>query len=243
MAKGGNNKAGKSVENYKSLVSYTDGIISSNSYKDIKYNNDRIIIMKDNLGGEMAIGMNTGKFYDIVKSSELDLRVSNVGDEKKNGRAYVKFAIPGNDKFMIANYIAMIIVGELSEEFDVRLKSMDFKDGLLCGKNIEVNHANGNVKDNVYSNLDVTTRQLNLAHSRLMSELEYSLNGVYTTKLDNGSNMFLNGNKVTGEQIEKFNRRFSSIQIKAYKDSKGEFRPRFSKSDLNIIAKEFGLVS
>lgn len=246
------NTKGKNRENYIKLSQHIENEIRNNRVERIRLTpQQEFYIISDVSQKYVGIDIDTGELYRIKIDSEGTGRLvkSDGGSDKANARQYIRFSIEGNDGFMLANYVLQMALGRLSDNFDDTLKSMEWYDGIQCGTKLPViNHIDGNTENNSLDNLEVTTNGMNNAHGRLMSELHHTFPGEYVEeygKTDSKGNRplrFINGNRVTSEDIEKFNKTHNSkLKIKGRLNKGGEFRPYYSSRELEVIIKDIGL--
>lgn len=232
------NKKGRNYDNYSALSNYIKGLIERGEYR-IEDNN---IEIKDIEGTSIIINTTTGDLYRY--DVNMNLKRVQAGENKENGRTYVKFPIDGEENFYMVNYVAMIALGVLSSDSEVVNMSerwhneySNVGDGKLV-----INHKDGNVKNNSYSNLELTTSKLNNAHGRLLHEIHYYFGDDYTETYGKTDRLIrlINGNSISCKDIEKFNSANPKLAIKNFREN-GLFAPHYTKAQLKYIIKYFNL--
>jgi hypothetical protein len=241
------NGALKNDYNYSTLSNYVQDIIKQEDYEIRTLpNNDVVVIIPDNNSEKIAISTINGQLYYVDDTTgDMVFEKCEAGKRKMNKRSYISFPIPGNEKFMLANYIGMIAVGTVLDDFWASFKSNNWHDSFKVMDKKELNHADGDQTNNTYDNFDVTTPALNKAHSRLMAEIHNAFPNVYTEEFvdvkGNRQHKFINGNKVFGADIEKFNRSHLNCKIQAFKNVNGQWKSNYTKAQVQVMINALGI--
>lgn len=206
------NRAGQQIQNKKDTINYLRE----------QYKNNRLLV--------------SDKIYTLIDNNkkivvQLDIKTghylnSTAGEKKSNRRAYIKI-----NGIMVPNYTFRVICdGLVSQDFNLRCKLADLYDSDTA----EINHINGDTEDNSSDNLEVVNKSLNTAHSRFMSEVYFYFPSLIDIREDcqgNKMHSWKDKKGVSCKQIDNWNKTHNK-QIKAFKDKKGEFNPRFTKAEI-----------
>lgn len=187
---------------------------------------------------------------------------TSAGSDKSNKRSYVNVPLPSNRKFMCPDYWAKIACDYIlrgTGDFII------WRDGIHTWGEIPkghpswrpkekmfgpyvidtvINHINGNSLDPRSKNLEVVSNALNTAHARLMSEIHYWYPDIVEEVEDcqgNKMHIYSDGVGISCSKIEDWNKKHKDLEIRAFKDKKGEFRSRFTLQQMNDMLDFFGV--
>lgn len=187
------------------------------------------------------------------------------GENKANKRAYVNI-----NGYMCADYNFKVVCGGLFEESmyskyklyrdgkktyrfftsaECKEKGYKVSDHMMgpCIDNTVVNHMDGDTENNTSDNLEVVTIGMNDAHGRLMAEIyAYYADILVSREYNVADKCYMYkclGFSISCDDIERYNKEHSKKPIRAFKDKKGEFNPRFSKDEIDSILKFLGIES
>lgn len=214
--------------------------------------NDMYILQLDNKLIKMDIS--TGRYLDTA-----------AGENKANKRAYVNI-----NGYMCADYNFKVVCDGLFDESlyskyelyrdgkktyrfftpaECKKLGYNVKDHMMgpCVDNTVVNHMDGDTENNASENLEVVTIGMNDAHGRLMAEIyTYYADTLVSREYNVADKCYMYkclGFSISCDDIERYNKEHSKKPIKAFKDKKGEFNPRFTKEEIDNILKFLGILS
>lgn len=214
--------------------------------------------LKDN--GGYVIEASNGTILGIMDVYSGTWVSSTSGNRKSNKRAYVNIPLDEHPTFMCAAYWFKVACDGIfqyertsAEKLDKWINGIErsvlASDGIWVKECLpgEINHINGDSLDNFSGNLEVTTRSLNLAHSRLMSETAYHFPHLINTEIDcQGKKMhsWVDGLGVNCKLIEEWNEEKAitdNLKIVGFKDRAGEWRSRYDRDTLRLILGNLGI--
>ena len=187
------------------------------------------------------------------------------GNNKANKRAYVDI-----NGYMCADYNFKVVCDGLFDESlyskyklyrdgkktyrlftsaECKKKGYKVSDHMMgpCVDNTVVNHKDGDTENNLSDNLEVVTIGMNDAHGRLMAEIyTYYADTLISREYNAADKCYMYkclGFSISCDDIERYNSINTKHPIKAFKDKKGEFTPRFTKDEIDNILKFLGIES
>lgn len=255
------NSKGKEVDNKLSLCSMMEQA----------YEEDRLIEANLETGGKVYALLNEqGNTLVVLDKTTGKFLFTKAGANKSNKRQYINLPIPGNTKYMIANYTFRIIAeGLLSDNSKHKDRYIRYRDGVYTyrlytkeeciekGYNpkegimgpiydaTDINHINGNTNDNRDCNLEVDTKGMNNAHSRLMAEVAYYHPELISVSDDcQGHKMhkWVDSIGISCKQIRDWNKRNPNDTIKAFRDKNGEWTPGLTEEQVDRILRYFNKI-
>lgn len=207
--------------------------------------------------GDLITITNEDNVINMTLSGEFP---NNKVGNRYDSRSYVKVKTESK-AIMVPNYWIIIAVSGLLLG-DSRYK--EWKNGrptwghlpktdpryskqeTICGPYVEemvINHINGDASLCDLENLEVASSAENGAHARLMKEINFYHPDLVECSLDGKGNRTYKytGKAISCKDIEKWNSIKEKFKIQGFKDKKGEFRPRLSKEQIDLIVAFFGL--
>lgn len=118
----------------------------------------------------------------------------------------------------------------------------------MCGPYNEetvINHINGDASLCDLENLEIVSSAENNTHARLMKEINFYHPDLVECSLDGKGNRTYKYTRksISCKDIEKWNNIKGNFKIQGFKDKKGEFKPRLSKEQIDLIIAFFNLKS
>lgn len=208
----------------------------------------KVVGIRDCEGSWVYIDMTNGNYINFIGDKMIGYAYEEHITDKSNLRRYksIKTSIK---KIMAPDY--WFVIALAYRVFGFEEYKRDFKlwvhgDISTDGKRraYEINHISGDSLNSALWNLEVTSRGLNNAHGRLMSEIhnyDDSLVDVKTDCYGIRHLKFVNGTGISCKAIEEFNSLENGIKIKAFKDKDGKFEPRYSTVEMKKIIDHFGI--
>ena len=217
----------------------------------VKFDNMYILQLDSKL---IKMDISTGRYLD-----------TNAGNNKANKRAHVNI-----NGYMCADYNFKVVCDGLFEESlyskyklyrdgkktyrlftPAECKKLGYKvsDHMIgpCVDNTVVNHKDGDTENNTSDNLEVVTIGMNDAHGRLMAEIyTYYADTLVSREYNVADKCYMYkclGFSISCNDIERYNSINTKHPILAFKDKKEEFRPRFTKEEIDNILEFLGIES
>ena len=252
------NVSGKEIINKSELCSYME-----DSAKQGK-------LIKGTINGKdayiLVVNENNIICMEIEKGGFI---YTDAGTNKSNKRQYINLPLPRNNKFMCNNYSFRVICdGLLNDDYIHKDRYIAYRDGIETERKytkkecyyrgIEydkdspvytidylpsvINHINGDTEDNTDTNLEVVSKAMNSAHSRLMSEIAYHRPELIITEIDcqgNKMHRFADKIGISCKQISSWNARYKNALIRPFKNKDGEWQSHFTSEDIEKMLKYF----
>lgn len=232
------NSRGRSIENKYARIDMME-----TAYAEGK-------LVKDIAGVNYLLFDSDDTLLAMMQIDSGEYQLSTAGQHKSNKRSYIEIKgmmFNAHDFKLIADGIFARYNKERTRENGIiASKYLSYIDG----ESKEVNHINGNTLDNRTENLEVVTRALNMAHARLMAEVEVYFPNLVTHDVDcqgNKMHTWVDGKGVSCRQIEDWNREHS-LQIKSFKSKKDPvtnqviWQSKYSMSDIIRMLQYFGIM-
>lgn len=220
------NKQGQALINKQTFIDYM-----RDAYEDgrLYVNDDGDVYMLVDEEGYVVVTM------DVESGMYTNTKA---GNKKSNKRQYINI-----DGLMRPNYEFRIVAEGLLAINNEAVDRFEYYEETDCA---EINHMNGNTLDNRFSNLEVTTKALNRAHSRFMSEAAEYYPDLFIIRVDcQGRRMhsWVDNVGISCKQVAEWNSENDDMQIMAFKNPNGEWRPHFEKSDVAMMLRFFGKIA
>lgn len=252
------NVSGKEIKNKSELCNYMESCLEQGKLIKGTIDGKDVYMLVANKHNIICMEIHSGKFI-----------YTDAGISKSNKRQYINLPLQSNSKFMCNNYSFRVICdGLLNDDYIHKDRYIAYRDGIETEREytkkecyyrgIEydkdspvytidylpsvINHINGDTEDNTDTNLEVVSKAMNSAHSRLMSEIAYHRPELIITETDcqgNKMHRFVDKIGISCKQISNWNTRNKDCLIRPFKNKDGEWQSHFTLEEINNMLEYF----